>query len=209
MLIYSSVLDAKPGKSGALVSQVAALRDVCADASGQQWTAWMAVSGRPFGSFMLATRYDSHAQMIEAGQQIGASAGFQKLSGELAQLLDHPAETGLSEVVGMTGPPSDPKPFVIVTRAVLAGGHLVDGLAWSNKVLGHVTDVTGVGGILTISAAGQMQLVTWLAGVDTAEEIDTMSGKVAADADYLSMVDEAGGFFVPGSAERAVIAMLP
>lgn len=209
MLIYAVTMEAKPGKSGTLAAQVAATRDVCTEATGQPWHAWTAVTGRPFGSFALSTGYEGMANMAAAGQQVAASAAFQKLSAGFSEALERPADTVLSEVIGMTGAPSDPKQFVVVTRAVMAGGHVAAALAWSTKVMGHVTSVTGVDAMLAVATAGNIFEVSWLSGVDTPGELDEMSGKLAADSEYISMLDEAGDLFVPGSVERSVLAQLP
>jgi hypothetical protein len=207
MLIYATAFEAKPGKAGVLAPHVATLRDVCAKATGQAWHAWGAVSGRPFGSFALTTRHDGMAAMVDAGQQVMASPAFHELSAGFSDALERPAETMLSEVIGMTGAPSDPKQFSVVTRAV-ATARVSGALAWANKVMGHVTEVTGVDAILTVGSAGNIYQVTWVSSVDTASEIDAMSGKIAADPGYLTMLDEAADLFIPGSAERFVLSQL-
>ncbi len=58
MLITASELTSSPGKSGQLGPLVAQMRDVLGKASGRDWYAWAVVTGRPYGSFMLSTRFD-------------------------------------------------------------------------------------------------------------------------------------------------------
>ncbi|MEO5723813.1 MAG: hypothetical protein ABIQ39_04070, partial [Ilumatobacteraceae bacterium] len=95
MLIYGVALEAAPGKSGVLAPQVGAIRDACADATGQPWCAWVAVAGRPFGSYLLSTRHDNMAQLITGSQKVAASSTFQGLSAGLSGVLAHPAEPSL------------------------------------------------------------------------------------------------------------------
>lgn len=207
MLIFSAEITAKPGKGGQLAAEVAAIRDAAATATGQAWWAWAVVAGRPYGSFMLSTRFDDLAALI-AGQQAAAShPDFQAVAGgAYGDLASGPAVTNASDVVAMTGEPAPPKQFIGVTQAQIAGGRLSDALAWSGRVIEHVKSVTGVDGSLVTSTAGTMFRVGFIVGVDTAPELDTISEALAADATYLGMIDEAGDLFVTGSSER-VIAM--
>ena len=72
MLISASELTASPGKSGQLRPLVAQMRDTLTQASGKDWFAWAIVTGRPFGSFMLSTRFDSYADMLGAQMQVAS-----------------------------------------------------------------------------------------------------------------------------------------
>ncbi len=51
----------------------------------------------------------------------------------------------MTEVIAVTGEPSAPKQFVLVTRAVIDRSAMMDSIAWSTRVAEHVTKVTGVG----------------------------------------------------------------
>ena len=79
MLIYGSALEASPGKSGELGPQLPALRDAVSKATGEPWWAWAVAAGRPFGSYVLSSRFNGMAELLEAQQKVGASAEFQKL----------------------------------------------------------------------------------------------------------------------------------
>jgi hypothetical protein len=208
MLIYGAALEAAPGKGGELVAQVPALRDACAEATGTPWWAWMVLSGRPFGSFVLSTRHEGYEQMLEAGMLVGASPEFQSLSTGFGGLLAHPAETTLNEVIGVQGEAGDPKPIVVLTRATMMGGHFADALAWSAKALEHVDTVTGSGGVVALSSTGALFQVTWMTGADDAAQLDANNAKLNADPDYIALLDEAGDYFVPGSSERMVIVRM-
>ena len=87
---------------------------------------------------------------------------------------------------------------------------MMDAISWSTQVAEHVTKVTGVSTIVGTSAAGKMFEVTWLAGVDTPEEMDKMNS-INTDAGYLEMIAAAGTnkLFEQGSSERMLLAKLP
>ena len=175
MLISASELTASPGKSGQLRPLVAQMRDTLTQASGRDWYAWAIVTGRPFGSFMLSTRFDSYADMLGAQMQVALSAEWATLAAKADGVLANPAPTMLDEVIAVTGEPTAPKQFVLVTRAVIDRSAMMDAIAWSTQVAEHVTKVTGVGATVSTSAAGTMFQVTWVTGVDTPEELDKMN----------------------------------
>jgi hypothetical protein len=210
MLITASELTASPGKSGHLVALVSQMRDVLGKESGKDWSAWAAVTGRPYGSFLLSTRFDDYADMIAAQMKVAASTEWAALAATVDGVLAQPAPTTLSEVIAVTGEPSAPKQFVLVTRAVIDRSAMMDAISWSTQVAEYVTKVTGVSTIVATSAAGQMFGVTWLAGVDTAAELDKMNA-INADAGYLEMIAEAGTnkLFEQGSSERVLLTKLP
>jgi len=210
MLISASELTAKPGKSGHLGPLVTQMRDVLGQASGKQWWAWAVVTGRPYGSFMLSTRFDDYADMIAAQMKVAASTEWSSLAATADGVLAEPAPTSLSEVLAVTGEPSAPKQFVLATRAVIDRSAMMDAIAWSTQVAEHVTKVTGVSTTVATSAAGKMFEVTWLAGVDTPEELDKMNS-INTDAGYLELLATAGSkqLFEQGMSERRLLVKLP
>lgn len=210
MLINGSHLTASPGKSVQLRSLMAEMRDLLSATSGQEWLAWSAVAGRPYGSFVLSTRFENYSAMLTAQMKIAMSAEWASLSAGAAGVLAAPAVTTLGEVIAVTGEPAAPRQFVLATRAVVDRGAMMDALGWATEVAGHVTKVTGVSVTVATSAAGTMFEVTWLAGVDTPEELDRMNA-INGDPDYLEMLAAAGtnALFEQGSSERVLLARLP
>jgi len=210
MLIFGAEMTASPGKGAALAGQVTALRDAAAAATGQDWWAWAVMAGRPYGSFLVSSRFDGMAALA-AGQQAAAThPDFQAVAaGDYGGLVTGPAVTTTSNVIAVTGEPGPPKAFITVTQAQLQGGRFADGLGWCGRVIEHVKAVTGVDTTLVTSAAGTMFQVGFIAGVDTAAELDAANDALAADATYVGMLDEAGGLFVSGSSERIIAMQMP
>ena len=209
MLISASELTASPGKSGHLVALVAQMRDVLSTESGKDWNAWAAVTGRPYGTFMLSTRFDDYADMIGAQMKVAVSTEWAALAATAEGVLAQPAPPTLTEVIAVTGEPSAPKQFVLVTRAVIDRSALGDAIAWSTQVAEYVTKLTGVSTIVGTSAAGKMFEVSWLGGVDTPEELDKMNA-INVDAGYLEMIAAAGTnqLFEQGTSERVLLTKL-
>ena len=210
MLISASELTASPGKSSHLGPLVAQMRDVLGKESGKQWWAWAAVTGRPYGSFLLSSRFDDYADMIGAQMKVAMSTDWAALAAKADGVLSQPAPTTLSEVIAVTGQPSAPKQFVLVTRAVIDRSAMMDAVAWSVQVAEHVTKVTGISTTVGTSAAGRMFEVSWLAGVDSPEELDKLNA-INADAGYLELLSTAGTnqLFEQGMSERMLLTKMP
>jgi len=210
MLISASELTASPGKSGDLRSLVAEMRDVLGKESGQEWYAWAAITGRPYGTFLLSTRFDDFNDMIGSQMKVALSTEWASLTTKAAGVLAQPAPTMLSEVIAVAGEPTAPKQFTLVTRAVVDRSAMMDAIAWSTQVAEHVAKVTGVSTTVTTSAAGRMFEVTWIGGVDTPQELDAMNA-INTDAEYLNMLAAAGSnqLFEQGVSERMLLAKLP
>lgn len=210
MFISASELTASPGKSSHLGPLVAQMRDLLGKASGKDWWAWAVVTGRPYGSFMLSTRFDDYADMIAAQMKVAGSTDWAALAATAAGLLSQPAPTILSEVIAVTGEPTPPKQFVLVTRAVIDRSAMMDAVSWSTQVAEHVTKVTGISTTVATSAAGKMFELSWLAGVDTPAEVDKLNA-INTDAGYLEMIAEAGTkhLFEQGMSERMLLARMP
>ncbi len=210
MLISASELTASPGKSGRLVALVAQMRDMLSTESGKDWNAWAAVTGRPYGTYFLTARSDNYADMIGAQMKVAVSTEWAALAATAEGVLAQPAPSTLSEVIAVTGEPSAPKQFTLVTRATIDRSALGDAVAWSTQLAEHVTKVTGSSLVVCISAAGKMFEVTWIGGADTPEELDKINA-INTDAGYLEMLAEAGTnqLFEQGSSERVLLAKLP
>ena len=210
MFITASELTANPGRSGHLGPLVAQMRDVLSNSSGKEWWAWAAVTGRPYGSFVLSTRFDDYADMIAAQMKTAASSEWGALAATAEGVLAHPAPSVLSEVIAVTGEPSAPKQFAIVTRAVIDRSALADAVSWSTRVAEHVTKVTGISATVATSAAGQMFGMSWLSSVDTPAELDKMNS-ISSDAGYLELLAEAGTnkLFEQGTTDRMLLVKLP
>lgn len=210
MLISASELTASPGRSSQLGPLVAQMRDVLSAESGKEWLGWAAVTGRPYGTFGLSVRFDDYSDMIGAQMKIAASTQWASLTTNADGLLAHPATTALSEIIAVTGEPSAPKQFAMVTRAVMDRSVMMDAIAWSTEIAEYVTSATGVGAAVCTSAAGRLFEVIWISSVDTPAELDRMQA-IGGDAGYLERLAAAGagGLFEQGASERMLLAKLP
>jgi hypothetical protein len=211
MFIQSAELTPAPGKSGDLGPLVAKMRDTLSSETGKDWYAWGALAGRPFGTQLLSTRADGYADMVASQMKLMGSAAWAELSHGAGDVLAHPADTYLAEIIAVTGEPGEPKQFTTVTRATMGGTDMAKTIAWSCAAMEHITKVTGHGGMVATSAAGKFFEIFWFSGSDTAEELDATTQTLNGDTDYQGMIAQAGAdrLFVDGSVERMVLVKMP
>jgi hypothetical protein len=210
MYIYGAQIQAAPGKAGAAAAKVTEIRDVIKAETGQVGWAWGVVAGAPVGSYLLSTRLEGSAALVDLQMKLAQSEAYQSLAAEVGDLWAGPVETNFSRVVATAGEVGEaPSPFISVTQATVAGGNLSAAMAWSGKVLEHVSKVTGMGGLLVASAAGNPFDIGWIFGSESGAAGDAAADAIQADADYLALIDEGSGLFVDGSAQRVSLMQLP
>lgn len=125
----------------------------------------------------------------------------------MAPLLSGPAEISVNRIVASTAT-GEPKQFVTVTTATMAG-QMSSAMTWSNGVLEAVTKATGLGGVLTLPASGNIFQLGWIFGSDSPDEMDERAEKLATNEEYIYLIDQADGLIVPGSVTRWLLAQLP
>lgn len=209
MYIFGTQLQAKPGRGGAAAAKLTELRDVVSEAAGQPIRAWTVAAGAPIGSFGMSTRVEGAAGLIDLQTSLVANADYARLAAEAGELWAGPVETNLNQIVATSGDQSDPLPVITVTRATIAGGNVGDAMAWSNEVLQYVTGVTGLGGMLTTSAAGNFFEVSWIFGAESGAASDAANDSLLADPGYVGLIDRAGGLFMDGSTQRVMLVQMP
>lgn len=207
MYIYSASMQALPGKARAVGEVMSQLRDTAKKATRKDAWAWRSVGAGPSGAYGLSARVENTAELLEVQQLLADSPEFQKEGDALAPLLSGPAEISVNRIVASTAT-GEPKQFVTVTTATMAG-QMSSAMTWSNGVLEAVTKATGLGGVLTLPASGNIFQLGWIFGSDSPDEMDERAEKLATNEEYIYLIDQADGLIVPGSVTRWLLAQLP
>ena len=131
------------------------------------------------------------------------------MAAKTADLLITPAETSLSQIIGAVGEQGDPAPVVTITQATVVGGHVAEAVGWGMQVLEHLHKVTGLSGLVTNLFAGSFFDVMWIVGAQSVADADAANDKIQNDPDYIRLIDQGGGLFVPGSGQRIMLMQMP
>ena len=114
------------------------------------------------------------------------------------ELFEGPTVDLISQVVH-NAPDGPPKSYVQVTTAQCANGSLTEGMAVAVELADAATQLTGVPLMVVVPVTGAYGGVGWISSVDDLAEVESASAALAADVDWLKLVDRAGHAFAPGA----------
>lgn len=197
MYIFSSVLQAKPGRAAGIGAAAVQLADMIEQSGGADAVAWQGVLGAPYGAFLVSARFETLPAYVDASSVMQQNPAFAELSASIADDLNQPADIALSEIIAAR-PTYAPKPFVSVTRAVIAAGQFSAAMQWSTEFLEFAEQVTGSGGILTANVGGRVGDIGFVFAAADAAEWQENNAKLFADPGYVARLDQTDGLFEPG-----------
>jgi hypothetical protein len=192
------------------VEYITSVRDMVTSISGVPFWAWAGVGGAPIGTFYLSARVDSFEQYMSTNQAIMQNADYHAHLKTGVDIVEGPAETVMSQVIGMAGElGSEPAPLVVVTTAAAAPGRQMDAINWGVDMLDYSSELTGTAGLFTMAAVGAFSDLSWIQSYDDAASIDRTMSKLMPDGGYLERMGQTGDLFVAQSGRRVVMAKLP
>ncbi len=210
MYLFGAQLQARRGMGQEAVEYITSVRDMVSSISGVPFWAWAGAAGAPIGTFYLSARIDSFEQYMSVNQAVMGDADYHAKLKTGVDIVEGPAETFMSQVIGMAGElGSEPAPLVMVSAASAVPGRLMDAVNWGVDLLDYVSELTGTAGMFTMNAAGAFSEMSWIQSFDNAATIDQAMAKLVPDAGYQERMGQTGGMFVAGSGRRVVMAKLP
>ncbi len=189
-----------PAEVGAYAADIA---QHVSKVSGRELALWSVGFGAPLGTMMFAARVEGVADFQAMSAKVLADADYHaKLATGSGYLTPGATEdTLLQPLNAELGDASPPVGSVaILTRAQMADGHFSDALAWGTDIAAHATGVTGIPTMFLASVFGEFGSVAWIGVAADAAASDAANMALWADADYMKKLDDAKGFFQPGSA---------
>lgn len=208
MYFFNAITTAAPGRNHEATEVVQRYAEVATAAHGIPTSAWVCLTGAPYGTYGLSARIEGTEQLLEAFAKLGANEEWNTLAEQTGSVFVGPAETGYSKVIAATTDDIGRPPLVSVTRAVAAPGHLQQAVVGAVEVLEFVKAATGIDGLLTMSASGPMNQVGWLFGVESGAQGDEAEAKLAENPEWPALMDQIGPHFSDRSGERMLIARL-
>lgn len=209
MYLFGARVQARRGMGQEAVEYMTDVRDMVSSISGVPFWAWAGAAGVPIGTFYLSARVDSFEQYMSLNQAVMGNADYNAKLKTGADIVEGPAETFMSRVIGVAGDlPSEPAPLVMVSAATAAPGRQMDAVRWGVDLLDYNSELTGLAGMFTMNAVGPYSDVSWIAGHDDAAAIDQMLAKVLPDAGYQERMSQIGDMFVAGSGRQVLMAKL-
>jgi hypothetical protein len=95
--------------------------------------------------------------------------------------------------------------YAAITTATLAPGHMVDGVQLGVEIANKVHALSGCATMFGTSLTGRYGEVGWIALCDSIEQVQLLNTSMAADAEWLDMLDSrVSKAYTPGSGMRSI-----
>lgn len=171
---------------------------------------WSGGAGFPLGTTVWSTTIESHAELAETGATLMGDAKYGELVGQLNTLRVGDTNDQIREMIhgAPAGEPTGVGGVGWIVTAQPTGGNLVNAMTWGADVTDHVSGLTGAQTRLFRDLYGPFGQLTWLTTFASPADLDTAQAALAADADYLSMVDKAGAYFAEGSGHQGMASRI-
>jgi len=145
-----------------------------------------------------STRVEHLADAVAIDDKLFADEGFAQWAEDNDGLFSGPTSDVISQVVhgAPTGPP---KAYVLVTRAVCANGSLTEGIGVGIELAEAATRITGIPVAFLTAVVGDYGGVGWMSTAEDLAEVEAANAALAADDDWLKLVDRAGHAYTPGT----------
>lgn len=159
---------------------------------------WSSVFSADGPAVSWTARVEHLADAIALDDTLFADEGFAQWVEDNDGLFVGPTSDLISQVVS-GAPTGPPKGYVQATRAVCANGSLGEGMGLGAEVAETATRITGVPVMFVTPVAGAYGAVGWISSVDDLADVEAANAALAADDDWLKLVDRAGHAFAPGT----------
>ena len=159
---------------------------------------WSSVFSSSGPTVSWSTRVEHLSDAVALDDKLFADEGFAQWVEDNDGLFAGPTSDVISQVVhgAPTGPP---KTYVQVTRATCANGSLSEAMGIGVELAETAARTTGMPVMFLTSVVGDYGGVGWMVTADDLGEVETANAALAADEDWLKLVDRAGHVFTPGT----------
>ncbi len=175
--------------------------------TGRDLSVFTTLFGAPVGTIHWTTRVDSMADLGDLTAKLAADPGYGEMTTKASSLFAGLPEDSLVNIVSSSAMTPTTRHFYSSTVAVPANGKIVEAVAFGVKTQTRVA-TTGLTTAFGTSVFGAYGGVGWLVGADSMAELDTLQHFMTTDAEFGSMVAEAGSLFVEGSGVNSLIQKL-
>jgi len=165
---------------------------------GQPVFVWSSIFSADGPAVSWSARVEHLADAIAIDDALFADEGFAQWVEDNDGLFVGPTSDLISQIVygAPTGPP---KGFVQSTRAVCANGSFGEAMGFGVEIAEMATRITGVPVMFGTSVTGDNGAVGWVSSVDELSDVEAANAALAADDEWLKLLDRAGHAFAPGA----------
>lgn len=172
--------------------------------TGNETTLWTTSMSPQVGLLSWNTIVEDYAELLTANDKLMADSGYVELVEEGSKYADgNGADDILIRIVHAEAPESPPW-FASITEGGLAQGHSAEGVALGVEMSQRMTAITGRPSVFGTSVTGTFGGMGFMLLSDTIDELQAAHEALAADADWVKLVDERASVAFTGSPTRTI-----
>lgn len=172
--------------------------------TGSDTTLWTTSMSPQVGLLSWNTIVEDYAELMTANDKLMADSGYLDLLEEGAQYADgNGADDVLIRLVHAE-PVATPPQFASITAGRIAAGHSATAMALGVEMAQRITAITGRPSIFGASVTGEFGGIGFMVLSDTIDQVQAANEALAADADWVKMVDDKASAAFEGGATRTI-----
>lgn len=198
MFLFARNRVLNPGSMGAGIAAAIEGGAKASDLIGAPIFVWGSVLSSSVGTVTWSMRVDSLEQLMTYGDTINASDEIGAWLTSTEPLFSGPISDVVTQVVH-GAPSGPPAPYVSVVVATCANGSFGEGMAMGVEIAEAATRITGNSTMFGMSLFGLYGSVAWLTSLPDMAAVEADFAALAADADWIKLIDRAGHVYTPGA----------
>jgi len=200
MYLVTRVRTANPARFREALAWALKTRDHVNANSDIEVSAHVSMFGRPVGTFQWATLVEGRGAWAAATSKLMNDSRYLDLMAEGGELFLGSAHDTLRQIIHLNGmAESDPRPAFSQGWAAQIREFKFDAaIEWGVAITDHVAALTGARLAFLVDNYGDFGTVTWIAGLDSAEQADAMNDMMINDAEWKKRLAAAAEFFIDG-----------
>ncbi len=175
--------------------------------TGVNASLWQGMFGGPLGTLVWSAMIENLTALEAVNDTLAGDAGYLDLVSRAQGWTSAPPEDSLLRVVHVAGGEyvrPDVGAYAEATIAVPAEGKLARAGAFGVEIADVHAELTHSSVLFCTSAYGTFGELRWIGVYESAAEVDRAAEVITKDDGYAKRLDEAGGLFVEGLAQRAL-----
>ena len=172
--------------------------------TGNETTLWTTSMSPQVGLLSWNTIVDDYAELMTANDKLMADSGYVDLVEEGNKYSDGNGADDVLIRLLHAEPVSAPPQFATITAGRVASGHAASAMALGVEMAKRITAITGRPALFGSSVTGEFGGIGFMVLSDSIEQVQAANEALAADADWVKMVDEKAGAAFEGGATRTI-----
>lgn len=205
--LFNRSMKLAPGNTLDSIAWAIKITEKVNSASGPEFRLWRRVLGPDAGTLGWAAVVNDIAELTAVEEKLMADGSYIELveEGTRFGIASDGFDDALGRLVHVDPDGLDTAQYANITTTALAPGMAATGVALGVELAQRIKAITGRPTSFGTSVTGRFGEVAFFMLSDTIEQVQAASEALAADADWVAIMDErASAAFVPEASERMI-----